>query len=180
MKRIKTAVQKFGQQSAFYSALKDFFETLNLKINYLNDKPIDPGHLLKRTYKSGNPTHALMEDVYCLGMIDNASIKNEKDKSLEEIKKDEKDYDGVLIFGVTLKKRDNGNLPSRSQLAELTRSFNRNFIIPLSLLYSVILNSSPSPILNEPHTNRPGVKEKKPERFPYSGKSISINPIQAI
>ena len=127
MKRIKTAVQKFGQQSAFYSALKDFFETLNLKINYLNDKPIDPGHLLKRTYKSGNPTHALMEDVYCLGMIDNASIKNEKDKSLEEIKKDEKDYDGVLIFGVTLKKRDNGNLPSRSQLAELTRSFNREF-----------------------------------------------------
>src|SRR5690606_8537356 len=37
------------------------------------------------------------------------------------------DYDGILIFGVTLKNRPNGLLPTRSQLAEISRAFNREF-----------------------------------------------------
>ncbi|MDP2060446.1 MAG: hypothetical protein Q8J97_11955, partial [Flavobacteriaceae bacterium] len=35
--------------------------------------------------------------------------------------------DGILIFGVTLKERPNGLLPTRSQLAEISRAFNREF-----------------------------------------------------
>src|SRR5690606_5070628 len=37
------------------------------------------------------------------------------------------DYKGILIFGVTLKERPNGLLPTRSQLAEISRAFNREF-----------------------------------------------------
>lgn len=48
----------------------------------------------------------------------NKSIEAEKIKS---------DYDGILIFGVTLKSRSNGQLPTRSQLAEISRAFNREF-----------------------------------------------------
>ena len=37
------------------------------------------------------------------------------------------DYEGIPIFGVTLKERPNGLLPTRSQLAEISRAFNREF-----------------------------------------------------
>ena len=35
------------------------------------------------------------------------------------------DYDGVLVFGVTLKQRESNLLPIRFHLAEITRAFNR-------------------------------------------------------
>ena len=37
------------------------------------------------------------------------------------------DYDGILVFGITLGQRQNNLLPTRSQLAEISRAFNREF-----------------------------------------------------
>ncbi|MEA2039946.1 MAG: N-6 DNA methylase [Thermodesulfobacteriota bacterium] len=65
-----------------------------------------------------------MNDVYFLGMVDDAAFEGNAGLAPEKI---ESDYDGILIFGVTLNPRDNGLLPTRSQLAEITRSFNREF-----------------------------------------------------
>ncbi len=65
-----------------------------------------------------------MDDVCFVGMVDDAAFEVNKSLDSESIKSD---YDGILIFGVTLKSRPNGLLPNRSQLAEISRSFSRVF-----------------------------------------------------
>ncbi|KOR27668.1 hypothetical protein TI03_06400, partial [Achromatium sp. WMS1] len=49
------------------------------------------------------------------------------DIDIAELKNKGKKYDGILIFGVTLTDRKDGLLPTRTQLAEITRAFNREF-----------------------------------------------------
>ena len=107
----------------FHSALRTFFKNLNVPVNYIAEEPARPQEILSKTYKKGHPAFQLMNDVYFLGIVDeafegNAGLAPEKTES---------GYDGILIFGVTLDPRDNGLLPTRSQLAEITRSFNREF-----------------------------------------------------
>lgn len=42
----------------------------------------------------------------------------------------------LSIFGVTLNKRENGRLPTRSQLAEIARAFNMDFFYtPVIVVY---------------------------------------------
>jgi hypothetical protein len=65
-----------------------------------------------------------MKEVYFVGMVDDAAFEGNKSLDTEKIKSD---YDGILIFGVNLKDRPNGLLPTRSQLAEISRAFNREF-----------------------------------------------------
>ena len=75
----------------------------------------------------------MMNDVYFLGMVDNAAFSGNKSIDTSEIKSD---YDAVLIFGVTLNKRENNRLPTRSQLAEIARAFNREFFYtPVVIVY---------------------------------------------
>ena len=65
-----------------------------------------------------------MDDVYFLGMVDDAAFEGNASINPNEITED---YPGILIFGVTLKERDGGLLPTRSQMAEITRAFNREY-----------------------------------------------------
>jgi len=108
----------------FYSGLKTLFNALNIPVNYIAEESIAPADLLAHTFKANNPAHQLMDDVFILGMVDDAAFKGKKSVEVEKIKAD---YEGILIFGVTLKKRDKDLLPTRSQLAEITRAFNREF-----------------------------------------------------
>jgi len=74
-----------------------------------------------------------MKDVYFLGMVDDAAFSGNKSIDTSEI---QSDYDGVLIFGVTLSERKNKRLPTRSQLAEIARAFNREyFYTPVIVVY---------------------------------------------
>jgi len=61
-------------------------------------------------------------------MVDDAAFRGGKSLDISQIKSD---YDGIVIFVVTLKVReggrDGGLLPTRSQLAEISRAFNREF-----------------------------------------------------
>ena len=78
---------------------------------------------LKDTYKD-NGAFLLVNEVYFVGMVDDAAFKDSKSIDVEKIKSD---YDGILIFGITLNQRENKLLPTRSQLAEISRAFNREF-----------------------------------------------------
>ena len=71
-----------------------------------------------------NSTFQLVNEVYFVGMVDDAAFEGNKSLAVEKIKSD---YDGILIFGVTLNQRENNLLPTRSQLAEISRAFNREF-----------------------------------------------------
>lgn len=107
----------------FLPALKAFFRGLNVPINYVDDKPTSVEKILENTYK-GNESFGLINDVYFLGLVDDATFRGNKSLEIDQIKSD---YDGILIFGVTLGNRQNGLLPTRSQLAEISRAFNREF-----------------------------------------------------
>ncbi|MBF0377440.1 MAG: Eco57I restriction-modification methylase domain-containing protein [Desulfamplus sp.] len=111
----------------FLSALKSLFQELQVPVNYLTDEPASAKTILKDTYKD-NETFNLIDDIYFLGMVDDAAFSSSQDMELAQIKSNIKsDYDGVLIFGITLKQRENNRLPTRSQLAQIARAFNREF-----------------------------------------------------
>lgn len=115
-------LQIFNQVN-FLQALKALFKDLKVPMNYVADEPTTAKEILKDTYKD-NDTFQLMDDVYFVGMVDDAAFEGNKSLEADKIKSD---YDGILIFGVTLKSRPNGLLPTRSQLAEISRAFNREF-----------------------------------------------------
>ena len=107
----------------FVEAVKDLFADLNVPVNYISDDPARPQDILKDTFKD-NAVFRLMDEVYFVGMVDDAAFQGNKSTSIDDIRSD---YDGILIFGVTLHLRENGLLPKRSQLAEIARAFNREF-----------------------------------------------------
>jgi hypothetical protein len=117
----------------FYSGLQELFKSLKIPVNYIDEKSLAPEVLLETTFKPHNDSHKLINDIYILGMVDDAAFKGEKSVELSYIKND---YEGILIFGVELKNRSNGLLPSRGQLAEVTRAFNREFKhLPVVVVY---------------------------------------------
>jgi hypothetical protein len=107
----------------FLPAIKALFNELKVPMNYVADEPTTAEEILKDTYKD-NETFQLVDDVYFVGMIDNAAFKENPSLDARQIKSD---YDGILVFGITLNQRDKNLLPTRSQLAEISRAFNREF-----------------------------------------------------
>jgi adenine-specific DNA-methyltransferase len=110
----------------FLHALKALFQDLRVPVNYLTDEPTAAKTILKDTWKD-NAAFNLIKDVYFLGIVDDAAFSGNKSANLSTIKEGKKDYDGIIIFGVTLKERENNLPPTRSQLAEITRAFNREY-----------------------------------------------------
>lgn len=122
----------------FIEALKAFFEELNVPVDYLADEPASAIDILGERYKTANQTHQLIEEVYALGMVNDDIFKGTATfENLEDIKnKITKDYDGLLLFGVTLKNRKDGLPITRSHLAEITRAFNRTFpYTPVTIIF---------------------------------------------
>ncbi|MDB9382461.1 hypothetical protein PN465_09515 [Nodularia spumigena CS-584] len=107
----------------FLPALKGFFSELNVPINYVDDKPTSVKNILQYTYKD-NESFRLINDVYFVGLVDDAAFRGNQSLEIAQINSD---YDGILVFGITLNDRLNGLLPTRSQLAEIARAFNREF-----------------------------------------------------
>ena len=111
----------------FHGSLKRFFKELNIPVSYIAEEPTTAEEILGNTYKPNNPAHKLMEYVYFLGMVDDEAFKKQTDELYPELReKAGKDYEGILIFGVTLNS-DKGRLPVRGQMFEITRAFNREF-----------------------------------------------------
>jgi hypothetical protein len=130
------SVIKFHNEP-FIDALKAFFEELKVPVDYLADEPASPADVLGDLYKAKNEAHKLMADVYALGMVNDAIFEGTKTfKNLAQVKKLKTDYDGLLIFGVTLKNRNDGLPITRSHLAEITRAFNRSFpYTPVTIIF---------------------------------------------
>ena len=108
----------------FLPALRVLFEDLQVPINAVTDRPIAASELLTSTYRDSFNSIA---DVYFLGMVDDAAFKGKGGIELAAVQQIEQDYEGIVIFGVTLNRREGGLLPTRSQLAEISRAFNREF-----------------------------------------------------
>lgn len=130
------SIEKFNTEP-FLNALKSFFEELKVPVDYLADEPASAADILGERYKSNNEAHKLIDSVYALGMVNDAIFEGtETFNTLTQVTGLNKDYDGLLIFGVKLKNRTD-NLPiNRSQLAEITRAFNRTFpYTPVTIIF---------------------------------------------
>jgi adenine-specific DNA-methyltransferase len=110
----------------FLPALKALFKELQVPINAVTDRSISAKEILTSTYRD-TEAFRLMDDVYFLGMVDDGAFRGKGAIDLAAAQGLKKDYEGIVIFGVTLKGRDDGKLPTRSQLAEISRAFNREF-----------------------------------------------------
>ncbi|CAN5393872.1 hypothetical protein BH23BAC1_BH23BAC1_14620 [soil metagenome] len=118
---------KIFSQLDFLPALKVLFKDLKVPINYVADEPTTAKEILKDCSKN-DKFFEQMDDVYFLGLVDDKAFEDPKGRrSVNEIREYKEDYPGILIFGVTLKNRPNGLLPSRSQLAEIARAFNYEY-----------------------------------------------------
>lgn len=128
---------KLFNTEPFIIALKAFFEELKVPVDYLADEPASPTDILGERFKATNEAHKLIEDVFALGVVNNAIFDGtETFKNLAQVKKLTTDYDGLLIFGITLNSRPDRLLPTRSQLAEITRIFNRVFTYtPVTIVF---------------------------------------------
>ena len=68
-----TSIQNFNTLP-FIQALKGFFEDLHIPINILSEVPGSPKDVFMEAFNFQNPTHALMDDVYVLGTVDDAAF----------------------------------------------------------------------------------------------------------
>ncbi|MDA3867691.1 MAG: hypothetical protein PF489_13230, partial [Salinivirgaceae bacterium] len=124
-------------EKPLFEAMKSFFQELNVPISEVTEDPANPENIVSTYFNKANEAHALIDTVYFLGMVnENAFDGEENSDSLKSIKASKEDYDGLLIFGIQLKNRANGLNPTRSQLAEITRLFNREFnYTPVTLIF---------------------------------------------
>ena len=106
---------------SFVQALKAFFAELNVPINYIDENPATAVDILGEKFNPKNTTHQLIGDVYILGIVDDSAFTD--NPILLDVNNISSDYDGILIFGVTI----NHNSPTRTQLADITRVLNRVF-----------------------------------------------------
>lgn len=113
----------YFKERDFFSTLNALFEELNIPVNGGIEEPTTAKEILKDTYKDNN-AFSLVKDVHFVGMVDDAAFEGGESLSKDEIKAD---YEGLLIFGIILNQREGCLLPTRSQLAEISRAFNREF-----------------------------------------------------
>ena len=125
------------KEKSLFEAMKSFFQELNVPISEVTEDPANPEDIVSTYYNEANPAHTLMDTVYFLGMVNESAFDGEENSdSLNSIKASKEDYDGLLIFGIQLKNRANGLKPTRSQLAEITRLFNREYnYTPVTLIF---------------------------------------------
>ena len=135
-------IQYIFQEKSFIAALKTFFAELNISMTYVEEKPIPAAALLRDRYKPDSEVHQLIDEVYFLGLMNDASLAKQDDSlfatkiDLADLQKDNNDYDGLAILGITLKPRKDHALPSRSQLADITRAFNQSFpTLPVTIVF---------------------------------------------
>ncbi|WP_282730032.1 Eco57I restriction-modification methylase domain-containing protein [Flavobacterium yafengii] len=96
---------------------------MNVPINEITTTPATAIDIIGES-----PVNVFINEVYAYGIVDDAIFEqNETFKNLAEVKSLKADYDGVLIFGITLNPRENNSLPTRGQLADITRAFSRTF-----------------------------------------------------
>ncbi len=75
----------------FHSALQLFFQGLNIPVNYIAEEPVRPQEILSDTYKPDHEAFQLMNDVYFLGMVDDAAFDGNASLAPEKIKSDSDD-----------------------------------------------------------------------------------------
>jgi adenine-specific DNA-methyltransferase len=106
---------------SFPKAIKTLFAELNIPINPISED-VFPVEATFPSYKANNPAHALIDELYAIGTVDDQAFKGVR--NIDESELENEDYEFIMIFGIKLKDSQH---PTRSQLAEITRLANASF-----------------------------------------------------
>jgi tRNA1(Val) A37 N6-methylase TrmN6 len=101
----------------FITALKSFFESLNVPFNSISDYQTSPEEVIGE-----KKCNEIIDAIYPFGIVTDAIFKQDETKITQADIKNDK-YEGILLFGVEISKEK----PTRSDLAEITRQINREF-----------------------------------------------------
>jgi len=122
-----------------FEAATNLFQQLNIQLNSNTAEPLPTKDILKNHYKD-NDTFKAIDKTYFIGIIDDSVFKatgmfdiNYSYK--EAIEQGDKNYNGLMLFALELKKQ-----PTRTEISELTRAFNRisqKMPVALVLKYTV-------------------------------------------
>jgi len=107
-----------------FDAATDLFQQLGVKLNSNTAGPLPAKDLLKQHYKD-NHTFNSINHAYFIGIIDNtvfnaAGMFDVNYSYKEALQQGDKNYDGLMLFALDLSKQ-----PTRSEISDLTRTFNR-------------------------------------------------------
>jgi very-short-patch-repair endonuclease len=124
-----------------FEAATNLFQQLNIKLNSNTAEPLPTKDILKHHYKD-NDTFKAIDKTFFIGIIDDSVFKATGMPARsaggfdihysykEAIEQGDKNYNGLMLFALELIKQ-----PTRTEIAELTRAFNRiSQKMPVALL----------------------------------------------
>jgi hypothetical protein len=152
-------LNKFNTANLFEAAT-DLFQQLDIKLNSNTAEPLPTEDILKQHYKD-NDTFKSIDKTYFIGIIDDSVFKvtgmsDPKYSYKEAIEQGEKNYNGLMLFALELNRQ-----PTRTQISELTRAFNR---ISQKMPVALLLKYPPTSLLEE---NEALISIAISERFKY-------------
>ena len=107
-----------------FEAATQLFQSLGIKLNSNTAEPLPVKDLLKQHYKD-NSTFKTIDITYFIGIIDNTVFQatgmfDVNYSYKEALQQGDKTYDGLMLFALELSKQ-----PTRTEISDLTRTFNR-------------------------------------------------------
>ncbi len=107
-----------------FEAATNLFQQLGIKLNSNTAESLPVKDLLKQYYKD-NDTFKTIGKTYFIGIIDNTVFQatgmfDVNYSYKDALQQGDKNYDGLMLFALELSKQ-----PSRTEISELTRTFNR-------------------------------------------------------
>ena len=125
----------FNTTNLFESAT-ELFGLLNIKLNSNTTEPLPVRDLLKQHFRDTEIFKAI-EQTFYIGTLDNTVLSASANGRIDEsysykqaLQQADKNYEGLMLFALQLSKQ-----PTRTEIAELTRAFNRiSQKMPVALL----------------------------------------------
>jgi hypothetical protein len=123
-----------------FEAATHLFKQLGITLNSNTTEPLPLKDVLKHYYKD-NDTFKSVDKTYFIGIIDDSVFKVtgmfDKNYSYKEaIEQGDKNYNGLMLFALELNRQ-----PTRTEISELTRAFNRiSQKMPVALLLKYIVD----------------------------------------
>ena len=117
-------------QGTLFNAIKHLFGELAIPVDYVTEQAVRVEDILGDHHNPDNASQDLIDEIYPVGIIDDAIFEGQKTfATIDEVREGiAADYEGLVVLGVTLHSRANDLLPTRTQLADITRAINRAFL----------------------------------------------------
>jgi len=124
-----------------FDAATNLFQQLGIKLNSNTAEALPARDLLKDFYKD-NDTFNTIKNVYFIGLIDDSVFRatgmfDVNYSIAQALEQADKNYDGLMLFALEL-----SNKPTRTEISDITRAFNRiSQKMPVALVLKYVIDN---------------------------------------